>query len=230
MKDIKNIPLLLIPYLTICGALYHISYWETFGLNGLSFISASDILKSAIYPIMKSFYLILPLTIGQFVANKNKILFEDDIIFDKSWQLKLFYMIWFATTIYIYYSDIEIKWQILPFIASILPAIYLFESKIFNDIILTPSNRFSIIYLLIFILIFSFTSGKHHSENILNNHSFQYVKIKQSPTEQIVNIKSDTLKFLGSSEQNLYLLNMNNSEILIIKNNNIDTLILIDKK
>ena len=132
MKDIKNIPFLLIPYLTICGALYHISYWETFGMNGVS--------------------------------------------------------------------------------------------------ILSHSNRFSIIYVLVFVLLFSFTSGKYHSENILNNHSFKYIKIIQSPTEHIMKAKNDTLKFLGSSELNLYFTNLNNSEILIIKNNNIDTLILIDKK
>jgi len=51
MKDPKIISLVLIPYLTICSVLYHIAFWDTFNLNGLLYISISDILKSAAQPI-----------------------------------------------------------------------------------------------------------------------------------------------------------------------------------
>ena len=57
MKELTNFSLLLIPYLTICGALYHISYWQIFDLNGLAFINVIDIIKSSVYPILSILFL-----------------------------------------------------------------------------------------------------------------------------------------------------------------------------
>ena len=47
----RKLGFIIIPYLTACGALYHISYWNTFNINGLSLISVSDILKSTVQPV-----------------------------------------------------------------------------------------------------------------------------------------------------------------------------------
>lgn len=48
---IKKLSLYLIPYLTICGALYNIAYWDIFNLDGLSLISITDVIKSSVYPV-----------------------------------------------------------------------------------------------------------------------------------------------------------------------------------
>jgi hypothetical protein len=52
MINSKNYWIIIIPYITICCGLYHLCYWNCFDLNGLSFISLSDIVKSAIQPLM----------------------------------------------------------------------------------------------------------------------------------------------------------------------------------
>ena len=54
MTDPKNITIFAIPYLTLCAVLYHIAYWDTFNLNGLSYISVSDIIKSSVYPLLST--------------------------------------------------------------------------------------------------------------------------------------------------------------------------------
>lgn len=230
MKDTKNISLLLIPYLTVCGVVYHISYWDTFGLNGLSFISASDILKSAVYPIITSSLWIIPWALGHFEASRHQTVIDSDTILEKKWQQNLFFIVWLGLTNLIYFTNFYSKWQVFAFVASLLPTIYLFETNVLKSVITKSFDRLSFIFILIFLLTFSFSSGKYQSEKILKNQAYKYIKNIPSTTKQRMNTPNDILKFIGSTDKSLFFADLNNSTILIIKDSNIDSLFLYDKK
>jgi hypothetical protein len=50
-------------YLTISGSLWHFAYWSTFDFNYFNFITATDIIKSAIFPFFTKNWLIMSFTL-----------------------------------------------------------------------------------------------------------------------------------------------------------------------
>lgn len=43
---------LVVPYALVVSLLYLFAYWSSFGINILQFVSFSDVIKLALYPIM----------------------------------------------------------------------------------------------------------------------------------------------------------------------------------
>jgi hypothetical protein len=230
MTDSKNISLLLIPYLTVCGVLFHIAYWDTFGLNGLSFISASDIIKSAVYPISTSLLWIFPWAIGYFFKVKNVELIADGKIFKKEWQENLFFISWVVLTNIVYFINIPYKWQLFPFIASILPVLYLLELNFLKPYFKKEMDRFAFIFLAVFFLLFSYSAGKYQGNLILSNQKYKYIKNISPSLNQSMRTNKDTLKYIGSSGNSSFFTDLKNQAVLIIKESTLDTLILYDSK
>ena len=131
MKDNKNIPLFLIPYLTLCGALYHLTYWDTFNLNGLEFISLSDIIKSSVFPVFTIlFAVVYNLTIQNLILPSNadqKPNATPKKGVSNMTLLVVYFVMVSALTIIIYLTKYKLpdKWMWFGLLNALLPSIYL---------------------------------------------------------------------------------------------------------
>jgi len=235
LKESKNITLLLIPYLTICGTLYHVAYWDTFNLNGLLYISASDIIKSATQPVIIVFLSSIVTLIFAHYILRIDVVFPQGAGKSTSFGKKvnsdigifISLLIWATVVILLYYNSNPYRWTHWVYITAAPFWIFLFNRQFLINEISDSKIRMLTIQCLIYLPLFSFATGKHDSELIYKNLKYKYVKSISTNVTTIT--KTDTLKFIGASSQTLFLTDLKNETIFII-NNQIDTLILVDNK
>ena len=234
MTDPKNITIFAIPYLTLCAVLYHIAYWDTFNLNGLSYISVSDIIKSSVYPILSiSIFPFIGLFIGSYLGSDldNTPLDES---YEKTDLFKVFiivvlFIVWVFSMHLLDYLPSEYKWLIWPIVAGFPLNVILYYSKL--QFFVPTRNRYrnAFINLLTYLPFIFFGSGKIESEKIQNNIEYKYsTNISADTTNNAIRV--DTIKYLGTTEKNIIFTNLKNETIFLIKSDNIDTLILKTKK
>lgn len=235
MKDIKNIPLFFIPYLTICGGLYQISFWDTFNINGLAFISLSDIIKSSIYPIIFSGLAFLYTIIIYYFENRQ-LLEALDINSIKPRSKKIM-TIAFVACLAIYFLFVfvlgfkrePIRFVIFGFIIATFISATFSNKKIFIKHFTSYLTYLIFIDLIIFLPIFSFYIGKYESYQIKENVKYKYA-INKSPSPSNNLIINDTIKFIGKTENHFIFTDMKNKSNIFLKLDKIDTLILYDSK
>lgn len=234
MTDPKNITIFAIPYLTLCAVLFHIAYWDTFNLNGLSYISVSDIFKSAVYPILStSIFTFIGLFIGGYLASDTNDVAPNEPYEKTSWFKALFIVILFITWTFclhlLDYLPSNYKWLIWPILAGLPLNGILYYSKLLNFFQTTNRYRFAFMNLLTYLPFIFFASGKIESEKIQNNIEYKYsTRIITDTTNNA--FKVDTIKYLGTTEKNIIFTDLKNNSIFLIKSDKIDTLILKTKK
>ena len=234
MTDPKNITIFAIPYLTLCAVLFHIAYWDTFNLNGLSYISVSDIIKSAVYPILStSIFTFIGLFIGSYLASDKDDIAPNEPYEKTGWVKALFIVITFISWMFclhlLDYLPSEYKWLTWPILAGLPLNAILYYSKLLNFFQTTNRYRDAFINLLTYLPFIFFASGKIESEKIQNNIEYKY-STRISPATNNNAIKVDTIKYLGMTEKNIIFTDLKNESIFLIKSDNIDTLILKTKE
>jgi hypothetical protein len=236
VKDPKNIPLFLIPYLTLCGALYHLTYWDTFNLNGLAFISLSDIIKSSVYPVFTIlFTVVYNLTIQNLIlpSNVDPKLNAPPKKGVSNMALLISYIIAsFLVVIILYLIKYKSPDKLIWFglLNALFPSIYLINNGFLKGQFISERARRLAIDLIVFIPVVAYYTGKYKSELIYQNLQYKYSINADIYHNIIRSTSSDTLKFIGNTEKHFVFTDLNNSKIFFIKSDNIDTLILYDKK
>jgi len=97
------------------------------------------------------------LAIGHFAASRHRTVVDSGTILEKKWQQNLFFIVWLGLTSLIYFTNFYSKWQVFAFVASLLPTIYLFETNLLKSVIPKSFDRFALIFILTFLLIFSYS-------------------------------------------------------------------------
>jgi hypothetical protein len=233
MKDFKFLTL-VIPYLTICGSLYHISYWDKFNINGLSFISLQDIIKSSIYPVFSIvFSIIYSIAISNLTfADKKSEQNKYNLNFS---NLNLFFIYLgshiFIRLFFLIFNNKDPYVNVFfAFINVIVISIYIINTNFLKQFFSSEILRRYAINFIVFIPVFSYYTGKYQSEQVYQNLKYKYVI---NPSKYPINnalVTSDTLKFLGNSDQFFIFSDLNNSSQIFISKNDLHTLIMFDKK
>lgn len=65
---------LLLGYVTLCGTLWHLGYWSTFGFNFLEYVRLTDLFKSTIYPFFSRSWLLLTIFLVSFGMSYGMII------------------------------------------------------------------------------------------------------------------------------------------------------------
>ncbi len=240
MKDSKSLFLYLVPYLTFCGALYHVTFWDKFNINGLAFISLSDILKSAVYPIFSVLLAVVyNLTIQNLILpstadGSTKPIFKKGI---SNFTLFGFYLLLTFLASLIFYLTKTYKdpynYIVYGGINAIAISVFLVNNNFLAGQFTSERLRRLVIDLIVFFPVVSYYTGKYNSEQIYQNLKYKYsISTKISPTTNLTtsSYSSDTLKFVGNTEKHFVFTDLKNSKIFFIKADIIDTLTLYDKK
>ena len=180
MKDIKVSALLVVPYLTICGVLYHVAYWSRFNLNGLSFINASDIVKSATIPILPrlliyAICLIVLRIIGFYRLFPIKTRDKPRIQQYKghNWISRGLLLFWAIWVVLGYYRNVNtFIWPWWAVFTMIPFAIYLYNNSFLRSQIADSFSRYASIQFIVLLPLMSYAIGKQDSDYVFKNEKF----------------------------------------------------------
>lgn len=244
MNDVQNtnapydynlILVLGIPYFTISAGLYHIAYWSTFDINGLAFIGIADLIKSFVYPF-STFFIIVPLNIllAYYTLEKTGFLPSGggrDSQLGKKLNHPILQIIafalWLVFLCIFYRQQSPYKWFLLAYFSGLLPSLMLdhmgFLAQRFSD----NNIRINLIRLLVYIPLFSFASGKYNSENIHANLKYQFIASKKKDMGKEI---CDTTKIIGITEKYVFLCNMKNENLTMIRIEKMDTIKFLIKE
>lgn len=229
-------PAVILPYLTICGAIYHLSFWNEFGLNGLHFISLSDILKSAAQPISYPIFMFLLSGVLHYifllaVAHWLKVPKE---AFQRKYAAHTAKRFWILTAVFLILGVLVLftmssssRWTLSSTLFSGPLILLFFVNGFLRRSISDPYLRMLVVILIVLLPFLSFSSGKIDASVILTNTRYQYVVTNSKNINN--NISQDTLKLVGFTTESVILSNINNEELFIL-DRKIDTLILKSKE
>lgn len=242
MKDFKELSLFLIPYLFICSGLYHVAFWDTFDINGLAYIGVTDLIKSFIYPFLTfglSFFVGLITTElifridDWFPSNQTNNTNPDTNTTVRHNKLRqavnskpglfIVTILWMFLVIFLYRYGQSTRWLIWGMVVSVTPFLLLDKAGLFKNLFSNNSLRQFVIRILIYIPAFSFAAGKYESEMIYKNVKYKYIT-KAVIEPMSISFTIDTIKLIGIADQYLFMTDLNNSKILLIRSDNIDTL------
>jgi len=229
----RKLGFIIIPYLTACGALYHISYWNTFNINGLSLISVSDILKSTVQPVgWVLFILIYNAIMLNFIrppfGDNNK---ERKGISNKALFISHLTLLIVCIIVGIIFRDFLIEGIFfLGIIIWSFISLYLTNNDYFKSYFESERMRQFCIEVLVAIPLIGSFGGTYRSRLIYENLEYKY--ILRNIYEKNVTLKTslDTLKFVGITEDFFIFTPLNNSELIFLNKGSINEMVLKDKK
>ena len=223
MKDISKLFLLIIPYLTLCSGIYHISYWSVFDINGLEIISLSNLIKTSIYPFLSNSTLFFTSALPVIVTSNTNITSkaksnENNDSELPNWLLKIFYIVWIlVATLFFHYR----WWGFFPILIAIGFLLFILPRSAYQIRGFTSTQNFNFWFIICIIPAYFFTAGKIQADNIFNNSIFRCIVSNQAtwfaenPTK---------CKYLGESDDRLILSDLYNRNIVYVKKETFPTL------
>lgn len=229
----KKLGIIIIPYITACGALYHISYWNTFHINGLSLISVSDILKSAVQPVA---WVLCILIYNAITLNLIPPLFGENNQNRKGISNKALTISYFGLLIVFFVVEIIFKYFpikgifFLGFITWLFISTYLTNNYYFESYFESEKIRRFCIDVLVAIPLIGFLGGIYNSRLVYQNLEYKYIIRNIAEKNAILKTSSDTLKLVGITEDFFVFTSLNNSDLIFLNKGDINDLVLKDKR
>jgi hypothetical protein len=240
---IDKLPLatILLSYFFVCGGLYLIGFWTTFNIDITNFVSITDVPKSFILPFVLSqgFFLMQLLTNVVSTSlhkddtqeQQKKVKTKKQLILSSLFSLDTLFSM---TVPFIVYFSYQYKTNAFYWALSSLTIafflMYKFTSlKIIKEKIPYLTLRIYIGYIICFLPIICFSTGKVLSVNIYNNKDIMYINhisdSSQSGNTSMNFSKRDSssLKLLGFLGDKLIISSINNKKIIFVNQSSFKT-------
>ncbi len=214
------------PYFISVGILYLWGYWASFEINILEFMTLSDIIKTTAYPIISSFiFWALGAILGELIpgASFRKLLPEgggrDTKIgrFLNRHTKALRTVVFLLIFLFLLFGPPS-KWLLLTLLIGIPIYLFLKRAGFLKDLIPNEATRSVIIFLLATMPLTSYAFGKMKANEIIEGNKFKYVLtdiLKDSKLS--LNIENQKyLKFIGHTNNYIFLQTQDNKQILIL--------------
>lgn len=197
IDKIKNYAYFLSIYSLLISILYIFGYWSIFNLNIFEYIALSDIVKYSIKPLAISLVTLIFVllhntliitSLAQSIAllskpsskpsSKSKIrTLVESMAPGMAIPTSLF-LIAFAL------EGPEIKWKIVPLIASYLLCDAVLKLKFIEKLKWPPGIKYLVAYLVIFFTLFSYPRGRENAMKILEGAEFTYIMEKSTESQK----------------------------------------------
>lgn len=227
MINSRNYTLFLIPYLTICCSLYQLTYWGLFGLNGLSFISVQDIIKSTVQPLIITAFGSL---IGIYIAHSgykratkpfretaSENTPSDETISAKGLLVLIPIFVIVVAALYLSYRFLpDQRYYIVAYLIASLIYIVVNVDKIFDKSFNTYFDKSLLFLIMLYFPAFSLATAAQDADAILSNKSYKYSINANTIVPNNILIR-DTIKFIGLTDDNFIFTDLKNSKIIFLK-------------
>lgn len=210
------------PYAFTVSLAYLFSYWSTFQINILEYISLSDVIRLSIYPIVvANLSVMIGLIFGTFqgyaISKRN----EKEQKHSMKWvygSLVLFCIILIVT-------DRYHLWFIGSLLVALLLSVLIIRNTNITQVLPSVSQNIKIaLFTIIIVLPFlGFAYGKINAHHILIGHKTRFAKASIFKDNNLLN-QNDKLKFLGIAGDYIIFLSEDNSRYFIVKTNQIPIL------
>lgn len=214
----------LTPYSLVISLLYLFGYWSSFGVNVLEYIAVSDVLKSALYPLL---YASASIVIGVGISNlliapmtktippgAGKDLPEAKYVRGLFWGV--FLLLILAILYIIFFESGLTRWLSIGTLF-MLPATLIVGDALFaEEYIKDKKKRSTIVNAMLFVLILSFGWGAMDAE-----------KVKKSDQVVIINGKKSENSYVGWAGNFLFLWNQNKNSIVAKNKSGIKSIELV---
>ena len=200
-------------YFAAVSVSYLWGYWGSFDINIFEYAEISYILSTAIIPIGGAVVILMLAMCLNEIFVRRHITFggiANSIIgpFYNKHRSEIFAV--YAILVLIYaFSPVPKKWLILPALIAVPFTIALHERPFFTEIS-NQEIRFFVIYIIIILPFYLYGRGRVNADFVLDNIVCSYVEIVQ-------NQRTEKYKFLGHTNQYVFLLSMDNEDVIISK-------------
>lgn len=240
---------LLVLYFGTCGSIWHLVFWSNFEINFLQFIGLTEIIKDFAYPFLSSCAVLTLTFISSTLfhafenINYSKVEFTNDekvsllkreaTIFGKgrnstigmflNKHVKFFALLHCILVFSVTKWGNDSKWTILPLMISAPIALLITNRNIFLKRIINLDIRFSLLNFIIILPLVSYCYSMKESLDIYNNISYKTISNIKFKSEDNKSVNKIIIgqKYLGTSNDKLFLINLKNTEITIINNEDI---------
>jgi len=220
-------------YSVVVGILYLWGYWSSFEVNILEYISLTDIVKVAIFPILSSFIIFALGAIAGELMLAGK--FPDGggvntptgrfLNKYKDWLLALYIL---CTYLIFLFGQTQ-KWLILPLLISIPISTWLRNRGFLQDLIPNGSANRTIGLLVCALPFYAFGHGIMNAHAIIDGATYQYVDLDMKKLSFIVSdpeFKDNKLKFIGVLNNLIFLMPTGGKTIIIAKFDSLEPIAL----
>lgn len=219
-KKIKFLIYLATPYAFLCAILYLYSFWSSFSINFLEFITLADILKVAIYPIVGSLI--------AFLAGHLYSLYSDEVLKKRPKQRsKRETRFWRILLLIIAVYYIYLHFENFLFIGSVIIGLLLTDQFIkmpsVNKLMSNKNLLWSMVFFCISLPLICFSIGKSTSLNIINGYKVRYARVSQFKDKQILGNQSQ-IKYIGLGGKHYFFISEENGNLYIINSEKIGIL------
>lgn len=222
ISNLKDISFAALPYFLVCGTIYHISYWEEFNFDILPYLTVIDIIKSAGYTVVPTLIMLCIhiIFIGSAIhidpSSKKESL-------DPLFVAIPFVLVIFATLMHYFvpgpFPVIQFGIFLISMAAISLVAYFLKKYKQFS------SRGVLMIALLGSIPLTCMLLGNLSGRFDKYSNSTNFVSAKRNNLS-IYKLPSDSLKYLGKTEDYFILSPNNHKSIILISRDNVPILII----
>jgi hypothetical protein len=209
---LSKIPIIAVPFLLVGGSLYHIAFWSKFDINGLSYLNASNIISSSIYPILYlgGFYIVLDL-----LLSTNLDIDESSI--GNGCLVYLGHLAAISGAVFFYSRCQRYDWFIWGLYVGQYLSVVVYSREFLKQMVPNNGERYKIIRAVSFAVTFSFCAGKVESDKIFLNNEYRYTFLSSD--------RHTKVKFLGTLGEKYFFTDTSNTNIIIY--NNIDAIELL---
>ncbi|MCK4911747.1 MAG: hypothetical protein KAR83_08885 [Thermodesulfovibrionales bacterium] len=217
-KTLSKITYFLTPYAFALSIIYLLSFWSSFNINILEFLSLSDIIISSLYPLLYgAVFFTIGAVIGEIATGPLPAGGGADT--EAAHYLRMYFKyVIIAMILGAFYLMLFTEFNNKFIIGGILLTWSIYfnvkQHGIIEDLIPNDRVRSVILFLLIFMPFFAFAKGKDDSKNILEGNVGYYVDVKVFDGKLNFN-GQNKLKYVGKKGNYIFLLSDDNNKLYV---------------
>jgi hypothetical protein len=208
------------PYFLATGILFIWGYWSSFKINAFEYASINEAIMASFIPLASTFILaLIGASIGIYSSQQDK---QSTYNSAQTHTNKMSPMDWViftfcflpAVILFVITENEGLRWTMSLTLLSAIPASYILKSNFLTDI--SPSYlRSFLIFILCCTPLLSFSTGKSEAIKILNNSEYKYIEHEGAK-----------YKYVGHLQGKTFFVNLTNEKILIIHDEEYESLLL----
>ncbi|MDP9908227.1 hypothetical protein J2W27_000320 [Variovorax boronicumulans] len=200
-------------YFIATGAGYLWAYWSKFSINILEYLSISDVLKHAAFPIASSVASVLIGTLAGTIMGSDRLPpgGGKDTPLGKvlNRHKRLIFLVGLIITISLYASNISYLLLPAPFLAALLLVIPIGNLSQIQRLL--PDNlRYTVVFFLCLVPLLSITTGELKAKSIIDGTRFHFLIDPTLPP-------SISLRYIGHAGEEYFFYEPQRSSIVLMK-------------